>query len=101
MLIPFTIAAVWLSIGYLFWCAVQYGAYKFWYITYKEDYSQSPASVGWAEAKPVICVVGPINLVVAPFSGILTGISFKYGITLYFKMPKDARPLSIKQKTVA
>lgn len=79
--------AAWFASGYLFWCAIQYGAIKYWYKAYKEDYSQSTPSRAWVKAKPIICACGPINLVIVWFSGLATGMSFYYGITLYFKVP--------------
>lgn len=82
--------AAWYTIGYLFWRAVQYGAIKYWYKTYKEDYSQSTPSRAWVKAKPLICACGPFNLAVVWFSGMASGMSFYYGITFYFKVPKGA-----------
>lgn len=79
---------VWFGTGYLFWRAVQYGTIKYWYLEYKEDFSNSSSARGWVVALPIICAAGPINLLIAPFSGLARSMAFKKGITLHFKVPK-------------
>lgn len=88
LLITLCSLASWYAIGYLFWRAVHYGAIKWWYLQYKEDYSNSAPSVNWKNSQWIICIGGLINLVVLPFSGLLKGTSFKHGVTINYKVPK-------------
>lgn len=90
---PITIKIIlilaWLIFGYLYWRAVHYGSIKYFYKRFGEDYTNIAESSEWYKvACPIITLAGFMNLPISFLSGQMTGLSFRYGITLYFKIPK-------------
>lgn len=83
--------ACWFLVGYLFWRAVYYGTLKYWHRKYKEDYSNSKSSLAWRASFHIILLSGPMNLIVMFFSGLISGLCFRHGIVLFYKIP-DGTP---------